>query len=58
MGKYMDNEAIKSECPHAKRLDCACAFCERIRGCYNCLECKNKGTYKIVNECDDQIMHC
>lgn len=56
MGKYAENQKLKSECDYAKELKCACAFCQRKRGCFNCIECKVNGEREIVNECDMQIL--
>lgn len=53
MRKSEENEKVKKElCPYGKNLSCVCAFCERRKGCFNCLDCQKNGKYELVNDCD------
>lgn len=59
MGKFAKNNETKEKCPkgtgQAGDLSCLCCFCRRKRGCFKCLECKEKGEYEHVDDCDMYI---
>lgn len=57
MGKLSENTKTKNKCPYGTNgnLSCVCSYCERKRGCFNCLECKKNGEYKPVFDCDSII---
>lgn len=53
MGKFEENQRVKNElCPYGKDLSCVCSFCERKKGCFNCLDCQKNEKYELVNDCD------
>lgn len=56
MGKLAEKNKVKAECIYGDgkngNQSCICCFCDRKRGCFQCLECKEKGNYKPIGDCD------